>query len=328
MKSLFQGIKRLWQEGGEKAKSRKRKKINNKPAGYSARLFGRFTFWLAFVFMFVFVAFNVLVDAESEEVSTTDAIEDFEIPDNEAMNYESVRYGNRFLENYYNWDVEDTSERRERLAPFLANELDQDGGLHVNDLTVSSEVTEIEFIAFEEISDSRAILTYRVNATFTPSEEAVEENEELEPEAFQQYVSVPIAYENDSYGVYELPQYTNYTHDTQVESGPTEELDAYEGDTAAVQDFLNTFFSSYAEDDQGTLNYLTTADSDIQGLYGNMIFGEISRVDVQENQNGETVAFADVTFIEPAGNVSFSSRYALELEQQNGQYSVSNLNKY
>src|SRR5699024_11278145 len=178
--------------------------------------------------------------------------------------------------------------------------------LQTDNLNKCSSVKQIEFVRADEISDTRALLTYHGDATFS------EGDDNNTDQYFKQYIAVPVAFENNTYGIYGNPQFKNVSYQTDVQGNIPENLTSYQGDNQEVTQFLETFFVAYADNEQDTLGYLTTKESNIKPLDSNMSFTKLSNVEVKQNEKGNTIALVDVTFTENSG-ISFTSSFSVEI---------------
>lgn len=343
--SFLKGLKQSWDRSGEEAKRKKevkRKQKVERPRGYLPRLLGRVAFWVMFIFMFGVVLLTITApDSSSAEPAYEQQIEE-----NEATSQAAVQYALDFSRDYFNWSLEDggLDEREERLSRYLASGLDPQAGLQTTGLNWNSTTGSVKLIDIVEKSDQTAHITVQVQTelqrTYTEEEtriekndddeeeEVVEEVERTEQQSLNKYFVVPVAYENGSFGVYELPQFTSVDRQTTIEASGPEGLSNYDGDESTIQEFLDTFFSSYAEDDTDRLSYMMTDNADIAGLTGSMIYQELSNVNVQQNEDGEIIAFADVSMSEPETNIAFNSRYSVVIKEQDGRQMVQELNRY
>lgn len=333
---IFTIIKNIWQREGEKAKERKKGK-QRKPPGYRARSTGRIFFWVAFGFMFIVVVTNVL-SPPSEAVSK----EPIQAKQNEATNQAAVQFAENFAYQYFTWTKGDNDdwieERQTRLQPFLAKGLDENGGLNTSQMEWNSTITKASLAKIEDKGDNKALITLFVKADFTKktkSEEVVkkdgkEEKKEVEKDEtkpFQQYFVVPVAYENGTYGVYQLPKYTNLPQQTKVELEQREGLTEYNGNRGKVESFIYTFFKSYTQDSSSELSYMLANGTRIQGLDGKMEFVSLKNLDIKEDSKGNIQTFASIELKDKETGTVFASDYSVLIQEKDGRLFVKEINQ-
>lgn len=325
----------MWQREGEKAKERKRSK-RRKPPGYQARNMGKIVFWVAFGFMFVVVMVNVL-SPPSEAVSQ----EPIQAKQNEATNQAAVQYAENFAYQYFTWSKGDNDdwieERQTRLQPFLAKGLDENGGLNPSQTEWSSTITKANLAKIEDKGDNKALITLFVKADFTKKtktqeivkkddKEEKKEVEKDETKPFQQYFVVPVAYENGTYGVYQLPKYTNLPEQTKVKLEQREGLSEYNGNRSKVESFINTFFKTYSQDSTSELSYMLSNDTRIQGLDGKMEFVSLKNLDIKEDNKGNIQTFASIELKDKETGTVFTTDYSVLIEEKDGRLLVKEIN--
>ncbi|PFW72139.1 hypothetical protein COL23_25655 [Priestia aryabhattai] len=331
-------IKNIWRREGEKAKERKGTK-RKKPPGYRSRHVGRVVFWTAFGFMFIVVVANVFdpsVDAEGEKKI-------IETKQNEASNQAGVQYAENFATQYFTWQKGDTNEwieeRQTRIQPFLAEGLDENAGLNPSQTDWSSTVKHVSLAKIEEKDDNKAFITLLVEADFTKktkteevtkNKDGKEEKKEVEKDEikpFKQYFVVPISFQNGTYGVYQLPKYTNMKEKTKVQLEEREGLQEFNGNRSKVESFAKTFFKSYAEASSSELSYMVVDQSRIQGLDGKMEFVSIQNMDIKQDSKGNIEVFATVELKDKETGTVFTSDYSLVLEEKEKRLLVKQINQ-
>lgn len=333
---VFTIIRNLWRREGEKAKSKK-KTYSKKPPGYRSRSIGRIVFWVAFGFMFLVVTVNVFstetVESKSESVV---------VKENKASSQEGVQYAKNFTSEYFTWQKGDTDEwivdRQNRLKSFLVKGIDEDGGLDTSKMEWSSSVSKINLVDIEEKGDDKAFITLFVSSNFTKktkTEEVVkkddkEEKKEVEKEEskpFIQYFVVPIRYQNGSFGIYQLPKYTNVKEQTKVKPEERRGLTEYNGNRGKVQSFLNTFFTSYTEDNSTKLGYMLEDGVHIQGLNGKMKFLSLQNTEIKADKKGNIQTFSTIQLRDTETGAIVSSDYSLVVSNKQGRFLVKEINQ-
>ncbi|MGG0545246.1 conjugal transfer protein [Priestia aryabhattai] len=333
---IFTIIKNIWRREGEKAKVRKGVK-QKKPRGYRSRAFGRVVFWVAFGFMFLVVITNVFSSETVESKS-----ESVEVKENMAAGQEGVQYAKNFASQYFTWQKGDNDDwiedRQNRLKPFLVKGLDENGGLNVSKMEWSSTIDKMNLVKIEEKGVNKAFITLYISSKFskkTKTEEVVkkddkEEKKEVEKEEtkpFVQYFVIPVTYQNDTFGVYQLPKYTNVKEQTKVEPEERRGLTEYNGNRGKVESFLNTFFTSYSQDDSNKLSYMVEDGTHIQGLNGKMKFISIHNTDIKTDKEGNIQTFSTIELQDQETGTIVQSDYSLVITKKQGRFLVKEINQ-
>lgn len=330
-------LKNLWRREGEKAKERKGANTKvKKPPGLRARKVGRTAFWLLFGFMFLVVVTNVFAKAENkvqEKTVTTTK--------NEAASQEAVAYAQRFAKEYFTWTTGDNNdwitERQNRLKPYLAPGLNVDAGLVTSGQEWSSNPENIQLAKVEEKGENKALITLNVQATFskkTKSEEIIkkdgkEEKKQVEKEEkkpFDKYFVVPVTFEKNTFGIYELPKFSHLDKQTKVQMQQENGLTEYRGNQNAVLNFVETFFISYSEDNQAKLSYMAANNSRIEGLEGAMEFVSVKNTSIKEDSKKNIVVFAEIQLKDKDTNTTFITHYSLKIAKQKNRFLIKEVN--
>ncbi|MGG0476074.1 conjugal transfer protein [Priestia aryabhattai] len=335
---IFTIARNIWRREGEKAKERKKTHLK-KPPGYRSRATGRIVFWVAFGFMFVVVITNVFA-AEPTENNRTQ----LEKKENEAASQEGVEYAKTFANQYFTWSKSEdenndwVEERQNRLKPFLAKGLPEDGGLETSGMQWSSSPKKITLAKVEEKGDNKAFITLYVEADFTKKtkieetikkddKEEKKEVEKVESKPFTQYFVVPIAYQSNTFGVYQLPKYTNLNQETSVQLEQKQGLREYTGNVGKMEDFLNTFFTTYAEDNTSKLSFMLEDKTNIQALDGKMKFLSLESTDIKTDKEGNIQTFSTIQLQDQQTGTIFASDYSLVISNKQGRFLVKEINQ-
>src|SRR3954471_15004533 len=273
----------------------KKKNVKNRsirPKGFVARKAGVITFWTLFGFMLLVVFVNVF--GSSGEAN---ADQEMEIKMNKAMSQEAVQFAKDFSQDYFTWvnSTEGIKLRQEALAKYLGSNINEHVGLGIENLSWNSKFVDASVKGTEEKGDNVSNITLKVNfKLYQLEEDGVTVKNEKEG---VKYFVVPVAYDGNSFGVYQLPKFTYVQEGTTLDKVTYAKLKRAEGkDITEVKGFLTTFFRSYAEDTQDQLNYLLAENDVIQGLSKTMTFDKVKSVEVfKAGENKEFVVYAEVT---------------------------------
>src|SRR5699024_2631243 len=152
-----------------------------------------------------------------------------------------------------------------------------------------------------------------------------------EKQLLQRYFAVPVAFDGETLGVYSTPYFTNVDDENKSQIDNTnltkglKKPDNYE-ETNNITNFLDTFFSSYAQDSHDRLAYILNDPSAV-GLDGTMEFVEVRKADVyQAEKENQYIVHAEVSFTEPDSQLTFNLVYYMLVANQNGRYVVEQMN--
>lgn len=198
----------------------------------------------------------------------------------------------------------------------------------VTDTTITSvndkgsTVKQVE----ERISD-KSVITFYVR-----TEVSRETSDEDEPEikTIAKYFVVPVAYDGQSYGVYELPKFTHMEEKTTLKADQANGLQkvASPPKTSAFCNFLDTFFKSYTEDSTDKPAYILEEGRHAAGLNKFMFFVKVASADIYERQRiGEYIVQSEVIMQDPESDMQFHADYQLSIKKDGGQFVVSAMNE-
>lgn len=310
-----------------KPKEPTREKIS-KPKSYVFRKLGAATFWLLFAFMFLVVFVNVFTTSQPTEATPEQTVEI-----NFTTQPEAIQFAQDFIEEYFTWDMEEMGDRQERLHRYLAIGVSEEAGL-IGDNDWNSTFNGATLKKVEEVSENKSHIIFDVSTTLTREvEKGSGKKSEIveEKKALRKYIAVPVAFDGKTLGVYSTPYFTNVDEQakSQIDNNNlTRGLKKPENYEEAnnITNFLDTFFSSYAQDSPDRLAYILNDPSTV-GLDGAMEFVEVRKADVyQAEKENQYIVHAEVTFVEPESQLTFNSTYFMLVADQNGRYVVEQMN--
>lgn len=311
-----------------KPKGPKNEKVS-KPKSYVFRKLGAATFWMLFAFMFLVVFVNVFSTSPTTEATPEQTLE---------MNFttqpEAIQFAQDFVSEYFTWDVEEMTDRQERLQKYLAIGVSEEAGLVTQDRGWNSNINGATLKKVEEISKNKAHIIFEVHAALTKvgKEESDKNSKTTEDEqTLRKYFAVPVAYDGKTLGVYSTPYFTNVDDEikSQIDNNNlTKGLKKPDNSEEAsnITNFLDTFFASFAQDPPDRLAYILN-DTSAVGLDGAMEFVEVTKSDVYQAKNEKQyIVHAEVTFAEPETKLNFNSVYYMLVANENGRYVVVQMN--
>lgn len=321
-----------WQEMEKEKKELKKQDINYsiKPKGYFARKIGVASFWVLFSFMFLVVC--VTLFSPNDEATAENEM-NFEI--NQATTPEAIQFAENFLKEYFTWTVneEGNKVRQEKLMKYISEELVGHPAFDVKNLEWNSTFKKSEIREITEKGDHLAYITFLVDFEFTKviNADDPEQNEKgPEIKTLQKYIEVPVAYDGYSYGIYELPKFTHIFEDKTTVKSVKTSTKFQQADIEIVNkvnEFLPTFFKTYAEDEKEKLNYMLKKENITNGLNGSMRFEDIENLQVfNGNEENQFFVFVEVIFVEPETQTPFVVNHQLELTLEQDKLLVSGMN--
>lgn len=315
-KALLKGFKRLSDDEKQKAEhrklERKGKKLNDfTPKGYRARRVGVYAFWSIFVGMFLFLGLLLLSNGSDDSDKKEDILYD------KVASQEATVFAQNFIQAYFQWERTDEGivARQQALAPYLVKGVDVNAGLVTkgiqwNSTYVSSQIRDVAII-----EPGIGQITFQVKSKLSNG---------TEEKVLEQFMVVPIAYDGESFGVYELPKYTDIANQTTVKAVTDKRLKTASTDeTNEVKAFVETFFKTYVEGEYGQLRYLLVKDSDITGLNAKYTFKEMNEIEVLKNE-AETgfIANVKVAIVNPETTVETLMSYQLSINKSEDKFVV------
>lgn len=295
----------------------------SKPKSYTFRKAGAVTFWVLFGFMFLVVFVNVFSTSPS-----SNAMEEVTQEINHTVQPEAIQFAIDFTSEYFTWDKEDMEKRQERLDHYLSVDMDENAGLDITNLTWNSTFQNATLQNVEEINENKSHIVLRVESKLVGEGKKKKDREEKQ---LNKYFVVPVGYDGDNLGVYSAPYFTNIDNEEKSQvtnSNLTRGLNKPDNSDEArnIENFLDTFFTSYAEDSPDKLSYILNDQSTV-GLNGAMNFVEVKKSDVYQGKGeNEFIVYAEVTFSEPDSELYFDSTYHLLVSKDDNRYVVDQMN--
>ncbi len=327
-KGKMKKIKGILKNNQLKSKKPNKEKIP-RPKKYTARKAGAILFWVCFSFMFLVVLTTLFSSGSSENDNKEN---DQIIKINPSTKPEAIQFARDFIAEYFTWESEHEglADREKRLSEYLANGLDEQGGLIAEGLESDAIFKGATIKKVDEKEGNTAHITFLVSFDMLKNMEDGKKNKQ-EAETISKYFVVPVAFHGESYGIYELPYFSYVDEKTTIAVNPNTFKTGMKmlSDTKTAENiraFLDTFFDSYAEDTEDKLSYMLEDKVNKTGLNGSMKFVEIKDSEVFEGKKeNEFSAIAEVVFEEPDFNTKFKSNYELTLKEKDGRYIVTKI---
>lgn len=318
----FAGVKRISDTQAQKKEHLKQAKNSSiKPRGYAARKAGKIIFWLLFGFMILVVMMN-LFSGGNKTQAKTEAVPVV----NKATSPEAVQFAQDFARDFLTWNSSSSgqSDHANRLAKYLANDLDPDAGLQIQNTTVQKSIFDASEVKdIEDKGNDCAEITLLVSYDVTKAKAK-------KPQTVSKYLVVPVTYTGNSFSLYQLPRFTFINENAHLSQTQDTTLRQVSADTQSrVEAFLPTFFKAYTVDSQDQLNYFLTSSSVTTGLNNTLNFVSIDNDNIYVGKgNNSYLAFVQATFSDPDSGIQFSTNYQLTITNMGKRYVVSGISDH
>lgn len=138
----------------------------------------------------------------------------------------------------------------------------------------------------------------------------------------QALLNIPVKNKGDQFAVSGTP-YISEIYDLKGDIAITkEDREEYDGDqTAAIKEFLHTFFRKYAEETKNDMTYIMKTP---ETLNGHLVFGDVENFSIYKNDDGFEISSV-VIFKEKETSIPVKERFTLFVTKNSGQYYVKQL---
>lgn len=165
--------------------------------------------------------------------------------------------------------------------------------------------------------DGGSLFQYKVNY-----ENVVKVKKKEHKVAKQALLNIPVKHKGDKFAVSGTP-YLSEMYDLKGDiASSSEEREEYDGDqSAAIKEFLNTFFRKYAEESKDDMSYVMKTP---ETLNGHLVFGDVENFSIYKNDDGFEISSV-VIFKEKETSIPVKERFTLFVTKNSGQYYVKQL---
>lgn len=331
-----------WKEADKEKKALIKQNINRsiKPQGYFARKMGVIIFWILFSFMFLVVIVTIFSNNESKKATTNEVV----IKENYATSAEAMQFAMNFARDYFTWTDSNAGveQRIEKMARYMPDPLRNNVGISIKDSGWNSKFIGAELRKVNDKGENFSQITLLVavelskgsatspsdptQAAVTSENPSPTEQIPTEIKTVIKYFVVPVVWDGQTFGVYELPKFT-YIYENQTTLKEIKYAELSQADTKItkeIEKFLPVFFKSYAEDSKVELNYMISKEDVTDGLNGTMLFDSIKNLAVyQGNKEEQFIVFTEVVFLDPETKMPFYTNYQLEIIKNKDKFLVS-----
>ncbi|WHX45914.1 conjugal transfer protein [Bacillus pumilus] len=230
------------------------------------------------------------------------------------------RFLSGFIEQYINVknDRAATEKRQNTLMKYLVvdDETDQETWFDTSGSQGDRVLNDYVLYNVKK-GDGDSLFQYKVNY-----ENVVKVKKKEHKVAKQALLNIPVKHKGDKFAVSGTP-YLSEMYDLKGDiASSSEEREEYDGDqSAAIKEFLNTFFRKYAEESKDDMSYVMKTP---ETLNGHLVFGDVENFSIYKNDDGFEISSV-VIFKEKETSIPVKERFTLFVTKNSGQYYVKQL---
>ena len=271
-----------------------------------------------FAFLSVLLSINtrsVVNDIERNQVKNSKQKEEVSIVAGE-------RFLSGFIEQYINVKNENDAieQRHKKLMSYLAtekDELEQETLFSISGAQGDRVLNDFVLYNVKK-GDEDSLFQYKVNY-----QNVVKVKKKEHKFDKQALLNIPVKHKGDQFAVSGTP-YLSEIYDLKGSDivNEKEDREEYDGDqTAAIKEFLGTFFRKYAEETKDEMSYVMKKP---ETLNGHLVFGDVENFSIYKNDDGFEISSV-VIFKEKETSIPVKERFTLFVTKNSGQYYVNQL---
>ncbi|HBU90662.1 MAG TPA: hypothetical protein DEB53_05575 [Bacillus pumilus] len=230
------------------------------------------------------------------------------------------RFLSGFIEQYINVKNERAAaeQRQNTLMKYLVadDEIDQEAWFDTSGAQGDRVLNDYVLYNVKK-GDGDSLFQYKVNYA-----NVVKVKKKEHKVAKQALLNIPVKHKGDKFAVSGTP-YLSEMYDLKGDiASSSEEREEYDGDqSAAIKEFLNTFFRKYAEESKDDMSYVMKTP---ETLNGHLVFGDVENFSIYKNDDGFEISSV-VIFKEKETSIPVKERFTLFVTKNSGQYYVNQL---
>ncbi|MBU8576258.1 conjugal transfer protein [Bacillus pumilus] len=230
------------------------------------------------------------------------------------------RFLSGFIEQYINVknDRAAAEQRQNTLMKYLVKDDETDQETWFDTSGAQGDRVLNDFVLYNvKKGDGESLFQYKVN--YQNVVKIKKKEHKIDKQAL---LNIPVKHKGDEFAVSGTP-YLSEIYDLKGNiSGSLEEREEYDGDqSAAIKEFLNTFFRKYAEESKDDMSYVMKTP---ETLNGHLVFGDVENIRIYKKGDGFEVSSIAI-FKEKETNLPVKERFTLSVVKNNGQYYVDQL---
>lgn len=318
--------------------SAKKEKVKSSvPIGYKVRRVGFFIGYGALLSLGLYACTGIQKhDVIAQQIKPPVVVQKQVARENPATSQAAVQFASDFLSSYFTWGTgdQDKQNRQDQLSTYLANGLDPEAGLNMDSINNKASFKSAEIKNIEDVGQNKAKLTFLVTYEVTtipekPADPKAPAPPASTPKQSTKAIVVPVQYDGQTYGIYQLPSFTTLPAKTTLVANADLKMTQVT-DSNSVQDinnFLNTFFQSYSQDKKEQLSYILLDTKYQNGLQKSMSFIRVNDSKIYQGKSkNQYIVYCDVQMEDPVSKSQFITTYLLTVEKQGGNYVVTKIN--
>lgn len=279
---------------------------------------GRIILWTVIIFLLLRGIFSII--SPGGEVRMERIVDNYRADAKlrEAVQVEAAAFAEDFAYEYYTFSGEMNSDYQQRLADYLADNLEIKNPVSGN---VSAEVVNASVTRIKYISDMDFDIDVHLTVIYTPRTEGGAKTQK------DIYLRIPVS--KDSNSRYAVTSYPSYI--PKVPTGKIKEVNSYAGNPVPssqlqrIKDTLNSFFKAYYSGTKTEISYYLSGSNEVaNGIGGKVEFDKIQYILVYKDEStGDYLADTSITVVD--NGQQMQQRLFLRLQYSKNRYYIKNI---
>ncbi len=231
------------------------------------------------------------------------------------------RFLSGFLTEYINVknDNDAIEQRRKKLMAYLVKESDEIEQESLFDISGAQGDRVLNNYNLYNVKQEKEETLFQYEIEYSNIVKVKKKEHEIKKQAL---LNIPVKNKGDQFAVSGTP-YISEIYDLKGDiANAKEDREEYDGDqTAAIKEFVNTFFRKYAEETKDDMSYVMKTP---ETLNGHLVFSDVENVSIYKNGEGFEISSV-VIFKEKETNIPVKERFTLFVTKNSGQYYVNKL---
>ncbi|QII23674.1 conjugal transfer protein [Bacillus altitudinis] len=231
------------------------------------------------------------------------------------------RFLSGFITEYINIKNENDAieQRRKKLMAYLVKESDEIEQESLFDISGAQGDRVLNNYNLYNVKQEKEETLFQYEIEYSNIVKVKKKEHEIKKQAL---LNIPVKNKGDQFAVSGTP-YISEIYDLKGDiANAKEDREEYDGDqTAAIKEFVNTFFRKYAEETKDDMSYVMKTP---ETLNGHLVFSDVENVSIYKNGEGFEISSV-VIFKEKETNIPVKERFTLFVTKNSGQYYVNKL---
>ncbi|KIL24017.1 hypothetical protein B4133_0530 [Bacillus altitudinis] len=231
------------------------------------------------------------------------------------------RFLSGFITEYINVKNENDAieQRHNRLMTYLVKESDEIEQESLFDISGAQGDRVLNNYTLYNVKQEKEETLFQYKIEYSNIVKVKKKEHEIKKQAL---LNIPVKNKGDQFAVSGTP-YISEIYDLKGDiANAKEDREEYDGDqTAAIKEFVNTFFRKYAEETKDDMSYVMKTP---ETLNGHLVFSDVENVSIYKNGEGFEISSV-VIFKEKETNIPVKERFTLFVTKNSGQYYVNKL---